>query len=172
MKAPQSDQPRVLDASVVIPTIGRPTQLRTTLEALAICRPRAREIVVVDQSEGDAVATVVAEFASIGATHARSAGRGAGFALNEGFRRVRNEIVLGTHDDCSVAEDWVAVGHRLASSSPSCIFTGRGRPLGDPRAVPSTKDDPRAHDFTGELTFRHLYPSSMVVPRSAVLDFG
>jgi GT2 family glycosyltransferase len=172
MEASEGVQPPVLDVSVVIPTIGRPEQLRTTLESLAACRPRAAEIVVVDQSGDGMVGGAVAEFAAAGAVRVRSTGRGIGLAVNEGLGRAQNEIVLGTHDDCSVAEDWVAVGHRLASSAPSCIFTGRVRPLGDPQAIPSTKDDPRPHDFTGELTCQVLYPSNMVLPRTQVLDFG
>jgi GT2 family glycosyltransferase len=158
--------------SVIIPTIGRPEQLRTTLDSLAKCHPRAAEIIVIDQSQGDHVAATVAEFAAANACCILSAGRGIALAVNEGLRRARNEIVLGTHDDCSVAADWVDTGYRLASSASCCILTGRVLPLGDPTIIPSTKDDPRPHDFTGELTCRVLFPSNMVLPRSRVLEFG
>lgn len=163
---------QVLDVSVVIPTIGRPIELRTTLESLAACRPRPAEIIVVDQSHGDEVVATVAEFPAGGAKVVRSAGRGIPLAVNEGLRNAVNETVLATHDDCSVAPDWIAVGYELASAAPACVFTGRVLPEGDAENVPSTKDDPNPHDFTGELTCQALYPSNMVLPRSTVLAFG
>jgi GT2 family glycosyltransferase len=161
-----------LPVSVVIPTIGRPDELRTTLTSLAACRPRAAEILVVDQSRAPQVAAVVAEFAGVNAGHVESAGRGIALAVNEGLRRATSEIVLGTHDDCSVAEDWIAVAHRVASANPTCILTGRVLPHGEAESVPSTKIDPRPHDFTGEVSCQALYPSNMVLPRSRVRAFG
>jgi GT2 family glycosyltransferase len=162
----------VLDVSVVIPTIGRPDQLRGALESLSRCRPRAEEILVVDQSGGGDVAAVIADFAASGAAHIRSRGRGIGLAMNEGLTSARNEVVLGTHDDCSVAQNWIAQAHRLAAEAPGCIFTGRVLPRGDPAGVPSTKDDPDPYDFTGEIKCDVLYPSNMVLPRSRVLELG
>ncbi len=162
----------MLDVSVVIPTIGRPAQLRQTLESLAKCRPRAAEIVIVDQSGDQQVPATVVEFAQAGAVVVRSAGRGIALAVNEGLRHAVNETVLATHDDCSVALDWIAVGHRLASTAPSCVFTGRVLPLGDPETTPSTKGDLTPHDFTGERKCQVLFPSNMVVPRSRLLEFG
>jgi GT2 family glycosyltransferase len=157
---------------VVLPTIGRPEQLRVALASVAGCRPRPSEVIVVDQSDDGAVAAMVAQFAGTGAVHVRSSGRGLGLALNEGLRRARHEVVFGTHDDCSVAEDWIAVGWELAAAMPSCIFTGRVLPEGNPDVVPSTKDDPRPRDFTGELKCDVLYPANMVIPRSLVLSIG
>jgi glycosyltransferase involved in cell wall biosynthesis len=42
--------------SVVIPTIGRADQLARTLRSLQACSDPAEEIVVVDQSDGPAIA--------------------------------------------------------------------------------------------------------------------
>lgn len=161
-----------LMASVVIPTIGRPLELRKTLASLSACHPRAAEVVVVDQSASPAVASTIADFASFGAVRVASSGRGIGLAVNEGLTRARHHVVLGTHDDCSVAADWVAVSCELAARAPDCIFTGRVLPVGDATLVPSTKDDPLPHDFTGETSCQVLYPSNMVLPRDRVLAFG
>jgi GT2 family glycosyltransferase len=165
-------EPLTRDVSVVIPTIGRPEQLRVTLESLVACLPRAAEIVVVDQSEGDAVSATVDDFAAAGVIRLPSSGRGIGLAMNEGIRRARHEIVLGTDDDCSVAGDWIDVGFRLASDASECIYTGRVLALGKPEAVPSTKDDPRPQDFTGETRCDVLFAGNMVLPRSQVLRSG
>jgi GT2 family glycosyltransferase len=56
--------------------------------------------------------------------------------------------------------------------NPEAIITGRVLPGGDPRAVPSTKDDPEPYDYTGESHCYVLYPNNMALSRSAVLNFG
>jgi GT2 family glycosyltransferase len=172
VKTEEDSQPPALEVSVIIPTLGRPAELRKTLESIAACRPAARETLVIDQSGGDAVAATVAEFAGSGAVCIRSGGRGIGLAVNEALRQSSSEIVLATHDDCSVAKDWIAVGHRLATSASPCVFTGRVLPDGNPEAIPSTKDDPDPRSYTGEVTSGVLFPANMVLPRSDVLAFG
>lgn len=158
---------------MVVPTVGRPTLLRSTLASIVSCRPRAAEVLVVDQ--GDApMESVVDEFISFGVRYLRFAGPGlgAGAALNQGLRQARHEAVLITHDDCLVARDWLAVGSRLAEDSPDCLFTGRVLPLGDADAVPSVKEDPEPTDFTGKSRCDVLYPANAVLPRSGVLRLG
>jgi glycosyltransferase involved in cell wall biosynthesis len=162
----------IVPVTVVVPTIGRADLLSETLEALARCRPRAAELLVIDQSDRDQVQTLVKGFAEIGARHQRSNARGLGRARNDGLRAARQECVMFIDDDCSVASDWVGVGYGLASRDPSCLWTGRVLPLGDPAAVPSTKDDPEPHDFTGAVSCGALYPNNMVLPRSAALTQG
>jgi GT2 family glycosyltransferase len=158
--------------TVVIPTIGRPELLRETLQALARCRPRAAEVLVVDQSAGAQIAAVVADFADIGARRERCDGRGLGLARNRGLHVVARDCVMFIDDDCSVALDWVGRGHALSISDPQCLWTGRVLAQGDPHAVPSTKDDPEPHDFTGSITCGALYPNNMVLPRSGALSLG
>jgi GT2 family glycosyltransferase len=143
-----------------------------TLESLAACRPRATEIVVIDQSDTDAVTDVVTEFSADGVVCITSAGRGIGLAVNEGLRCARSEVILATHDDCSVSADWIAVGKRLASTASACVFTGRVLPCGDPEGIPSTKDDPNPRTYTGEVASGVLFPANMVLPRSDALEFG
>ena len=158
--------------SVVIPTIGRTAELRKCLESLAACRPRARELLVVDSSRDTRIASIVEEFASIGARTIRCDARGIGLAFNVGLREASNEAVLLTNDDCLVDPSWVGVGFRALRARGDVIVSGRVLPLGDPDAVPSTIDDPSPRDYAGEVRMDVLYTQCMAVDRSRLLAFG
>jgi hypothetical protein len=158
--------------SVVVPTVGRAALLRPCLESLAACTPRADEILVVDQSGDPAVAAVVADFETAKARLVPCEGRGVSRGRNVGLRNSRHEIVFVTDDDCRVADDWIAVGWSLMQSEPEKIVTGRVLPVGDPRAVPSTIDDPEPRDHTGAARGGLLFPNNMVVNRTLVLEEG
>ncbi|MFL5884581.1 MAG: glycosyltransferase family 2 protein [Thermoleophilaceae bacterium] len=164
-----------LPVSVVVPTIGRPAQLRACLESLARCEPRAAEVVVVDQSTTRETAALVEQFGRIGARRAHSDGRGVGLARNTGLREANHDVVAMTDDDCTVAPTWVATAHRLASADPGRIFTGRvleGKNEGGGGYTPSTRTDEVAHDFTGELSCDGLFSGNVVLPRRAALELG
>jgi len=162
-----------LPVSVVIPTIGRIERLRACLESISRCDRRPSEVVVVDQSGAADVEALVAEFAAIGARAVPCAGRGISVGMNLGLREAAHEAVLVTHDDCTVAPSWVGVGARFMAGEPGLIVTGQVLPAGDdPLAVPSTKDDPVPHDFTGEIESGALYPNNMALSRSEVLALG
>jgi GT2 family glycosyltransferase len=162
-----------LPVSVLIPTIGRLERLRACLESIARCDERAAEVVVVDQSGGGEVAALVGEFASLSARVVPCSGRGISVGMNLGLRRAAHDVVLVTHDDCTVAPSWVGAAARLMSSDPAMIVTGRVLPAGDnPLAVPSTIDSPSPYDFTGGLHSGALYPNNMALNRSAVLACG
>jgi GT2 family glycosyltransferase len=158
--------------SVVVPTIGRPEQLRNCLESLSRCRPRASEILVVDQSGLGDVEAVVRHFEPAGARRIECAGRGVALGLNVGLRAAVHDFVLVSHDDCTVAPSWVGTAFALMAEDPTSIVTGRVLPVGDPHAVPSTKDDPAPRDYAGEIHCVVLFPNNMVVNRSLVLTFG
>jgi GT2 family glycosyltransferase len=169
MGSSASAQPGV---SVVVPTAGRVEPLRACLASLAACRPQAAEILVVDQSGDARVATLVDGFASIGARVLACDGTGVARGRNDGIRAAAHDAVLVTDDDCTVPPDWVATAWRLHARRPGAIVTGRVLPVGDARAVPSTKDDPVSHDFTGQTHGGALFPNNMVLPRAAVLAIG
>jgi GT2 family glycosyltransferase len=162
----------VAPLTVVVPTIGRPEQLRDCLESLARCRPRAAEVLVVDQSGGDAVADVVRDFAAVGARVLRSDERGVGRARNLGLSEARHDVVLITDDDCTVASDWVKTARELTGRNRSALFTGRVLGRGDPAAVPSTIDDPVARDYTGQRVATALFPNNMACNRAQALALG
>jgi GT2 family glycosyltransferase len=161
-----------LPVTVVIPTIGRSTVLRDCLESVASCRPAAAEILVVDQSHDPAVAALVDEFDSAGARLVSSHGRGVARGRNDGLRAASYDLVLGVDDDCTVSSGWVATGYRLAGLRQGALITGRVCPAGDPRAVPSTIDDPTPRDLTRERWGAFLFSNNMVVPRAAALELG
>lgn len=161
-----------LPVTVVIPTVGRPEKLRGALDSIAACRPRAREVVVVDQSGAAAVFELVARFDHVGARVVRCRGRGVSRGRNLGIRDASHDLVLITDDDCTVAEGWVATAAAAMRRVPGGIVTGRVLPVGNPLGVPSTKDDPRPFDFTGLPHGGALFPNNMALDRDAVLGFG
>jgi GT2 family glycosyltransferase len=154
-----------------LPTIGRPELVRSCLDSLARCEPRAAEILVIDSSDDDAVANVVRGFTGAGARRIGCRTLGLGSAFNLGLEEAHHEIVLLTNDDCTVESSWVERGFRHATGDPNTIVTGRVRPQGDPDVVPSTNDDPVAHEYSRQVAFV-LYTQSMALHRTALLEFG
>ena len=158
--------------TVAIPTIGRAETLRRCLASLMACSPAPAEVIVVDQSHDPAIEALVAEVGGELACVVRSHGLGVARARNDGLRAAAHDVVLVTDDDCTVPPDWVVTGWRLAEQYPGAIVTGRVLPVGDPRAVPSTKDDPAPRDLSGERRGGWLFGNNMVLPRDAVLELG
>jgi GT2 family glycosyltransferase len=162
----------VAPVSVVVPTVGRLEPLRSCLESLTACEPRADEILVVDQSGDPAIDQLVGGFAASGARLVPCSGRGVSRGRNVGVTRCRHELVLVTDDDCTVSSDWVATAARLTQDAPNAIVTGRVVPVGEPLAVPSSKDEDAPHDYTGTVHAGGLFPNNMAFHRSAVLAAG
>lgn len=165
--------PERVPVSVVIPTVGRGDLLSACLESLAACDPAAAEIILVDQSGDTRVADEAERFSHAGARALPSSGRGIALAMNEGMRAASHDFVLVTHDDCTVAPDWVVRAHELMTADPEQIVTGRVVPVGDdPESVPSIKDDPTPCDFDANSYPGVLWPANMAASRSRVLEFG
>ncbi len=162
----------VVPASVLVRTIGRVELLRECLDSLTRCRPRAQEVVVVDQSGGGAVEELVKEFQGIGARHVPSEERGRGLALNAGLRSASFDVVLVTDDDCTVGSDWVGLAVRHMVAEPHGIVTGRVLAGGDSDAVPSTIADSAPRDWTGKIHFGALYTGNMACDRNDALAIG
>ena len=164
--------PAVVPVTVAIPTIGRAEPLRRCLQSLGSSDPAPAEILVVDQSQDPAIAALVADAGGPSARLVESQGLGVARARNDGLRAAEHDVVLITDDDCTVPADWVSVGWRLASAHPGAIVTGRVLPVGDPRAVPSTKEDPLPVDLSSERRGGWLFGNNMALPRDAVLELG
>ena len=158
--------------SVVVPTIGREAPLRRCLASLAACRPPAAEILVVDQSHERAIAELVTEFSAMGARLVLCTGRGVSRGRNVGIRESAHPVVLVTDDDCTVEPDWVETAWRLMAVDSGQIVSGRVVPVGDERAVPSTKVDPERRDYTGEIHNGVLYGNNMALNRELVMSAG
>jgi GT2 family glycosyltransferase len=157
--------------TVVLPTIGRPELVRSCLDSLARCEPRAGEILVIDSSEDNRVANVVAGFIEAGARRIGCQTPGLGSAFNLGLEEAQHDVVLLTNDDCTVEPAWVERGLRHASRDANTIVTGRVRPQGDPARVPSTNDDPVRREYSREVAFV-LYTQAMALHRTVLLKFG
>jgi GT2 family glycosyltransferase len=159
--------------SVVIPTLGRVGPLGACLQSLAACRPRAAEILVVDQSHDDAVVELVERFAGVGARLVPCSGRGVSRGRNLGIAKAGHEIVLVTDDDCTVASNWVGAAWTLMAGDNQQLLSGQVVPAAsDVRLVPSVKVDPTPYDFTGEVHGGILFPNNMVLNRELVLAEG
>ena len=163
----------VLPVTVVVPTIGRHKLVSACLASVARCRPRAAEVLVMDQSRGTAVRAAVARLADderfrVLELSRRSKPR----ALNVALREAQNEIVLLTDDDCTVDVSWIAAAWAHLEADPRAIVTGRVVPVGDPEGVPSTIEDLDRRDYTGTLHYGALYGNNMACNRSRVLDLG
>ncbi|MBA3233514.1 MAG: glycosyltransferase family 2 protein [Propionibacteriales bacterium] len=162
-----------LPVSVVIPTIGRPASLQSCLESLSRCDPGAEEIVIVDQSGDRAVAEVVARFGASRARLVACSGRGRPRAVNAGLREAACDVAMITDDDCTVSSSWIATGWRhLAGRGRERVITGKVSPCGDPRAVPSTVEDPSPRDYTSSFDCGMLYAGNMACNPRAVLALG
>ena len=160
--------------TVVVPTIGRMPLLRQCLESLLACRPRAAEVVVVDQSAGDDVRRLVEAMGAPELRLVQDPGRGIGRALNLGIRTASHPYVLVTHDDCTVSPDWVEVAMRLLAERPSLLVTGRVEPPADAVAehVPSCRTDPVEEEHEGGFRYDLLYCNNWGASRAEILGVG
>lgn len=158
--------------SVVVPTIGRVKLLRACLESLFACVPAPAEILLVDQSQAADVSALAREYPRARLRRVESSRQGIAIALNIGLHSAQHETVLVTHDDCTVHSSWVGASWNAMLIDPRAIVTGRVLAVGDPQAVPSTKDDLLPRDFKGEAEFGVLYPNNMALNRTAVLELG
>jgi GT2 family glycosyltransferase len=161
----------VLPVSVVVPTLGR-ERLAFCLASLDACRPRADEVILVVQGADQAVRDLVDSYGGLVTRLLPCAGRGVSRGRNLGIREARNEVIVITDDDCTVATDWIGRAWELVASEPEGIVTGRVLPVGDPLAVPSSKIAAMPYDFTGEVHAGALFPNNMAFHRSAVVAAG
>jgi GT2 family glycosyltransferase len=167
-----SSRSGVVAVTVAIPTIGRLEPLRRCLESISACDPPPAEVLVVDQSHDPAIEGLVEGVVGDRARVVPSYGLGVARSRNDGLRAAEHTVVLITDDDCTVPANWVATGDRLAAAYRGAIVTGRVLPVGDPRAVPSTKDDPVPVDLSAERRGGWLFGNNMVLPRDRVLELG
>lgn len=161
-----------IDASVIVPTIGRAELLERCLASVTACRPRAADVAVVDQSDDPRVREAIEQFSALGVRRVPCDGRGVSLGRNVGLREAHHEIVLVTDDDCTVDETWIASATGLLGGADDLLVTGRVMPVGDPRSVTSAKTDLEPHDFTGETHCGAIYPNNMAFSRTAALELG
>jgi GT2 family glycosyltransferase len=161
-----------LPISLVIPTIGRTELLRACLRSVAAGTALPAEVVLVDQSGGDAVTTLVADLPSLRIRRVASAERNIAVAYNVGVRAAREAIVAVTHDDCTVAPDWLEIGMRTVSPRANLLASGRVMPDCDAGLVPSCKTSEEAREYRGESEVSLLFPANMAFHRAELMAIG
>lgn len=163
---------RHLPISLVIPTIGRTEMLRDCLHSVAVGTALPAEVVLVDQSGGDVLAPLIADLPSLRIRRVESDARNIAVAYNAGIRAAREAIVAVTHDDCTVATEWLEVALRTVASRIDLLTTGRVMPEGDPDLVPSCKTSEEPREYRGEPEVSLLFPANMVAHRAELLAIG
>jgi GT2 family glycosyltransferase len=144
-----TDGPRsaAVDVTVVIPTLGG-VVLEGCLDSLVQGSVWPARLIIVDQSEGSAVASSVARLRQrqMDVEHVRAPANGISSATNLGLRHVRTTFVAVTHDDCRVRTDWMQrVAIRLHDIGEA-ILTGRVEPEGDGIVLTvNTADEPTTY---------------------------
>jgi GT2 family glycosyltransferase len=161
-----------LPVSLVVPTIGRTELLRNCLRSVAAGSALPAEVVLVDQSGGDALAPLIAELPALPIRRVASDARNVAVAYNAGVRAAREAIVAVTHDDCTVAADWLEVGLRTVATRADLLATGRVMPDGEADLVPSCKTSDEPREYRGELEVSLLFPANMIAHRSELLAMG
>jgi GT2 family glycosyltransferase len=153
------------DVTVVIPTLGRPL-LRGCLESIAANRVHPRRVILVNQGDAAPVQTWVDEAAVRGLDidHVVSSVRGIGAAMNTGLQRVGTPYAASTHDDCRVAEDWVAsLAHKVREIGEG-VLTGRVEPSGAGLVLTTVTSKQRRVYTDPLLDGDVLFPSNMALP--------
>lgn len=161
------------DVTVAIPTIGRIEMLESCLASIRANSAHPAEVLLLDQSDGSEVVELARAERSLNVRVERCTGRGIARNMNLGLRSARTEAMLVTHDDCTVASNWVEVGSEKLGQAPGGIVSGRvmgGGPT--PELVPSTIEWDEAYDFTGSRAHGALYPNNMGLHCAAALDIG
>lgn len=121
------DVPAPPSISVVVPTFGRPQELRGCLEALAeLDYPCERyEVVVVDDgSDPPVVPWAGAADAGLRMHWLRQANAGPAAARNAGARAATGEILAFTDDDCRPASDWLSAIAAALARDPEALCGG------------------------------------------------
>jgi glycosyltransferase involved in cell wall biosynthesis len=121
-----------MKVSVVVPTLGRRDALASCLDALLEGSVPPAEIVVVDQSQGDAVARLLDErrASSTAIDRLVRTADGLSAARNAGAHATTGDVIAFTDDDCVPAPTWLeALAAAFAGDSRFAAVTGPMLPL-------------------------------------------
>lgn len=163
--------------SVLIPTRNRPDLVRACIDALMMQAGPPFEVLVLDQSEGDATAEVVRRRGDGEGRlrHVPVAGVGRSRGLNAGIPLARGPWIVMMDDDCVAQPGWLeSLAAEIGEASPREAIVGRvlPGPVEPGRAAPpSTLEDPRPRDFAGRVDRDLVYPN-FAVPRAAFAELG
>jgi glycosyltransferase involved in cell wall biosynthesis len=97
-----------VSVSVLVCTRNRPESLERALRSLLASEDVVFELVVVDQSNGDATRRLIDGIDDCRVRYHRSNTRGLGAALARGVAVARSQFIVRIDDDCEVEPYWVA----------------------------------------------------------------
>jgi glycosyltransferase involved in cell wall biosynthesis len=111
--------------SLVVPTLGRTTELARMLESLAHSTCRDFECIVVDQNRDDRLASVLAPFGDrFPLRRLRVDFRGAARARNHGARRASGRVLNFPDDDCELTPALLADVRARLEARPVKVLIG------------------------------------------------
>jgi GT2 family glycosyltransferase len=151
----------VASVTVAVATLDRPQALSRCLDALLDGAVRPAEIVVVDQSVGDAASAVISRRASLGVQlrYHRQDRRGLSASRNAALALATQAVVAVTDDDCVPDVRWVAtIAGTLSDVHGPDAVTGRVLPLG--------ADEPGAYAVSSRAATRRIDYRGRVLPWS------
>jgi GT2 family glycosyltransferase len=124
--------------TVLVCTRDRPDVLERCLRSVLTAPAAPDELLVVDQSRGNASEQVVSRLgdaataAEVQLRYVRDSGGGLSRAQNLGLQQATGEVVLVTDDDCVVDAGWVQVARQaFAEHRAVGLLGGRVLPLGE-----------------------------------------
>ena len=166
--------------SIVITTRNRPLQLRRALRHVLANSVRAIEVLVVDQSDGDATWREVTEAYGDDARvrYICDAGRGVARGRNLGLEHAAAALIAITDDDCLVPPDWIAsLLHAFACHPEVAMLFGTvSAPPHDYRrlVVPVERLDERRieHGLVGRAARLEGIGAHMALRRALIEDIG
>ncbi|HZT09027.1 MAG TPA: glycosyltransferase [Chloroflexota bacterium] len=121
------------DVSLAIATVDRPAALGRCLDGVLSADVLPAEIIVIDQSDGDATRAAVAtrQRTDVDLRYVRAEQRSASAARNTGIRAASSPLFAVTDDDCVPDDDWIAtLARTLAAPDGPEAVTGRVLALG------------------------------------------
>ena len=168
---------KVPNASLVIPSRGRSTLLRATVESILQGDQVPAELIVVDQSDtpDPALSTLTTERACR-FRYLWTPIAGVSRARNTGIAAAEHEILVFTDDDVAVTPSWFGeLVRALLRAGPRAAVSGQVLP-GPAQTrggfVPSTKVDKNAAVYEGRVGKDVLFSNNMAMFRSAIDEVG
>lgn len=165
-------------ATVVVPTYGRPRQLRACIEALAAQTLREPwETVVVDDGSPESLAGLFAECPDrLDLRIVRQKNAGPAAARNRGVAEARGEFIAFTDDDCRPAPAWLETMLTAARGQPSALVGGstwNGLPEELFASTSQFIVDLVYEHFNADVEHAYFFSSNNVLcPRHRFLELG
>jgi GT2 family glycosyltransferase len=165
-----------LSIAVVICTRNRPQLIGACLDAVLACQPQPAEVLVVDQSDDEQTAQVIAARSSELVQVVSSAPLGLSAARNLGIQHTSAPLIAFTDDDCIVDANWLSATAAEFEAEPSLMgLFGRvlpyteGEALGRERPI-GVKESTHREVFTWPTNPWRLGHGANMVYRRAVFE--